>query len=93
MKDKLRKIMYECFPFDGFTCFVDKTRVEIAIKKIQKAYEMKPTNLCPSCKQAKRWCSCPASKERLVASDCDCRHCKPDRWMLDTDRDVWIRKT
>ena len=24
--------------------------------------------------------------------DCDCRDCKPELWILDTDRDIWIKK-
>ena len=37
--------MYECFPFDPdhFTCFVDATRIDIAIKKIAKLFEYKDT--------------------------------------------------
>ena len=45
MKDKIRKIMYECFPYDPDfkTCFVDKTRIEIAINQIAKLFEYKDT--------------------------------------------------
>ena len=24
--------------------------------------------------------------------DCDCRHCQSELWILDTDRDIWIKK-
>ena len=43
MKDKIREIMYECFPFDPdfYTCFVDKVRIELAVKEIAKLFEYK----------------------------------------------------
>ena len=31
-------------------------------------------------------------KYRMIEEDCDCRHCQPDKWVLDTDRDIWIKK-
>ena len=31
-------------------------------------------------------------KKHLTAEDCDCRHCQPELWILDTDRDIWIKK-
>ena len=41
MKKKIREIMYECFPFDPdhFTCFVDATRIDIAINMIEKLFK------------------------------------------------------
>ncbi len=41
MKNLLREIMYECFPFDPdfYTCFVDKARIEIAINEIEKLFK------------------------------------------------------
>jgi hypothetical protein len=43
VRDKIREIMYECFPFDPdfHTCFVDKVRIEIAVKEIEKLFEYK----------------------------------------------------
>ena len=45
MEDEVRKIMYECFPFDPdfYTCFVDKFRIDLAAKKIAKLFEYKDT--------------------------------------------------
>ena len=28
----------------------------------------------------------------MIEEDCTCRHCCPDKWFLDTDRGVWIKK-
>jgi len=41
MIEKIKEIMYECFPFDPdfYTCFVDKVRIDIAAKKIAELLE------------------------------------------------------
>ena len=28
----------------------------------------------------------------MSENDCDCQHCQPELWILDTDRDIWIKK-
>jgi len=82
MIDKILEILFECLPYDPdqATCFVDAVRLKIAAKEIEKLYSEVNTP------------SYPCFSSDITATDCSCRHCQPDRWMLDTDRDIWIRK-
>ena len=83
MKKKIRAIMYECFPFDPdhFTCFVDATRIDIAINKIAKLFEYKDTT---------DWAGIDPVKWGVPA-DCDCKGCHPELWELD-DGNIWRKK-
>ena len=91
MKDKLRKIMYECFPYDPDfgTCFVDKMRIEIAIKEIEKIFKKQNPGLYTDWAglDPVKWGN--AQELNMEAVRCECRYCQPDKWKLD-DRDIWI---
>ncbi len=84
--------MYECFPYDPDfkTCFVDKTRIEIAINQIAKLFEWKDETDWAGLDPVKwKELTLNAQELNMKAVRCDCRHCQPDLWEKD-DRDIWI---
>lgn len=104
VKDKMRKIMYECFPFDPDfgTCFVDETRIEIAINQIEKLFKKQNPGLYTDWAglDPVKWDGYDPYADTILGEDaqelnmsavrCDCRHCQPEKWEKD-DRGIWIR--
>ena len=42
--------------------------------------------------KGKRYIAYEVEEHDMIEEDCDCRHCQPELWILDTDRNVWIQK-